>query len=99
MTYFFGYRSAIQPTSSLPAMLDQRIRIDAVRQVELSTAWSTKPWSLNTSFMCWLIAPMDPMEQKLPTTSSQNADVRSIDPMLCGGATGTANGCGSLSGC
>ena len=42
--------------------------------------------------MCWLIAPIDPMEQKLPITSSQNADLPSIDPMLCGAATGTASG-------
>ena len=84
-------------------MLDHKVSMLAIRHTELSWLWSVKPWSRNTSFMCWLIAPMAPIEQKLPMASSQKEDRPSRKPnsrgfcLVSGALTAAPSGCRPIS--
>ena len=56
-----------------PSTLEIRMAMLAAAHTASRTAWSLKPWSWKTNFMWKLTAPMEPMEQKLPISSSQKA--------------------------
>src|SRR5450759_2595713 len=72
ITHFFENASENPPMSNRPAMLDHRIRTDAVRQTEFRSAWLVNPWSAKANFMWKFTAPMEEMEHALPISNSQN---------------------------
>src|SRR5260370_12589991 len=98
MTHFFGNLSARPPMRRRPPMLDHRMRTDAVRHAASTFSPLVKPWSRKTNFMWKLMAPMEPMEQKLPMSSSQKGQLRNNCGKVRDFTFDSADGCGRPSG-
>ena len=73
--HFFENRSAKPPISRRPAMLDHKNENRRRAPGRIHRLPLSKPSSRNTNFMWKLIAPMEPMEQKLPISSSQKGQL------------------------